>query len=102
MTTDDYITTTGERWVAGDSFGLCVADTDNLMPNAITSTRLLAELRALRAQRDELLALVRHAAEDSCVTTSDDAGCFYCDWSEHRDDCPAKPFLTDPRTKVQP
>lgn len=43
----------------------------------------------LRSQRDALLALVERAASDSCVTTSDDPGCFYCDHATHTKRCPA-------------
>lgn len=112
MTTDAYITTTGERWTLDERGYVWHAS----KRHHIDDPKVFAELRAMRAQRDasianfeglaaafqalekqrdELLALVRRAAEDSCVTTSDDPGCFFCDWSEHRDDCPAKPFLEE-------
>jgi hypothetical protein len=53
------------------------------------NTLLVGEVHELRAQRDALLTLVERAATDSCVTTSDDPGCFYCDHAEHTKQCQA-------------
>jgi hypothetical protein len=53
------------------------------------NTLLVGEIHDLRAQRDALLTLVERAATDSCVTTSDDPGCFYCDHAEHTKQCQA-------------
>lgn len=40
------------------------------------------------------LELVRRAATDSEVTTSDWPGCFYCDRVEHAQNCPAAKVLS--------
>ncbi len=45
------------------------------------------------AERREMVALIRRAAEDSTITTSDGPGCFYCDHEEHTADCPARAIL---------
>ncbi len=47
-----------------------------------------------KKQRDELAELVKRARTDSCVTTSDDPGCFFCDQAnECSKDCPAAAAL---------
>lgn len=61
--------------------------------DGIWSTTLTQELREARQENERLRALVRRAAEDSCVTTSDDPGCFYCDHGDHTDDCPTNGLL---------
>lgn len=50
---------------------------------------LIARIRRLEAA----VELVRRAAQDSTVTTSDEPGCFYCDHEEHTPICPAKALL---------
>ena len=63
-----------------------------------------APMRKLTEERDTLKqrladadALIRRAAQDSCVTTSEEGGpgCFYCDHEEHTDDCPAARWLAE-------
>ena len=51
------------------------------------------ECHELRDSNDALRALVLRASRDSCVTTSDEPGCFYCDHEEHTADCPAAKAL---------
>lgn len=43
----------------------------------------------------DLTVLVRRAAQDSCVTTADDPGCFYCDHVDHTAECPAAKLLEE-------
>ena len=68
MTTADYITTTGERWHEGAPFNegwiptLLRDEAENDEDCTIVRPpEILAELRALRAQRDELLAALKQS-----------------------------------------
>ncbi len=63
------------------------------LDDAVAKARTLDDA-ALRASHTALVTLVRAASRDSCVTTSSDPGCFYCDHEGHTLDCPADAALT--------
>ena len=55
---------------------------------------LRAALEVSKGKRAELAVLVRHAMTDSCVTTDDGPGCFFCDQADEcAKDCPAAKAL---------
>ena len=57
----------------------------------------VAELEARIRELDALVAeareLIGYAAESSTVTTSDEPGCFWCDYEKHRKKCKANDWL---------
>ena len=57
---DAYITTTGERWTVDNDGAMCLADKSGVAAYLIHDQRIYAELRALCAQRVELLAALEH------------------------------------------
>ena len=61
----DYTTITGETWRASGKHKGLFVDPDGWI---VTGTALCAELLALRAQRDELLAALESLAEDDGLT----------------------------------
>jgi len=61
---------------------------------ARTAIRGIRKYQEMVVERDALRELVRRASTDSCVTTSDEPGCFFCDRVDHTPDCPAGRLLS--------
>ena len=68
-----------------------------LTKERMTFVRMIVKLRA---ERDELLALLERPMNDSTITMSDDPGCFFCDHEEHTEDCPAAALIAKCKEKA--